>query len=200
MSEVRKTPSLGDCGVFKFIDGALIPSDQKLTVSSVNAATELDMLGVDLEANYIKSGLTGVKEDIENGELVFRLACEGDWWYCPERAFLSFPSVTSVDYQNFILGVDLGYLPTEEDFEVLKTEMIALIEDRLGVTPDSIKMAIKERTVSLSEVEHQKELKKRSNRVAVSETVHAKYQRMKKQLSDANKTIAYLEELLIGEK
>lgn len=188
---------IGVTGLFIFVDGVTIPSNQTLTVKSATTINELLLLGSDIGSLYEKAGLQDINNDIVNDVVLYRLASETDWWYCPSRAILSFPSVTWVPYQRRIIGIDLGLLPSEESLYSLTEALKGVVESELGVVPDSITTAVTGDTLAYSEQEHAQANTQRKNTRKVALTPTAKLHRTLEQLNEANKTIRYLEQELL---
>lgn len=188
---------IGSKGLFIFADGVTIPQNQTLVVRGATPISELLLLGVDVASMYKKSGLTGMEQDVADDVLLYRLASETDWWYCPSRAILSFPSVTWVPYQRRIIGIDLGLLPSEESLYALTEALKEVVESELGIAPESVLATVTGDTLAYSEHEHQQTETQRKNTRKVAQTPTARLHRTIEQLNEANKTIRYLEQELL---
>lgn len=83
----------------------------------------------------------------------------------------SFSSVTNVEYQNKLLVLDLGYLPSSLDTTVHFEDIKDFIESHFGVEP-SIKEVSVGNTESLDNETHELRETVRNNSITVHKTAH----------------------------
>ena len=191
-------PELGHKGLLRFTPGITVPDNVPLVVSSATPIQEMKLMGVDLEHHYERINCDTLVEDLRKGVIVYRLASENDSWYVPETALLSLPSVSYVGYQNYVLGVEFGELPSDEPFEDLEDSIKHLIEAQCGVIPKQVKVMVLGDEVAKTEKEHKDLQTARRNLMQYSETLAGKHQRTVYQLNEANKTIRALEKVIEG--
>jgi len=76
-----------------------------------------------------------MKEDIANNVYVLGLKKRsGDVLYVPETYVLIDPGTNVTPYKRRVISIDLGMLPESLDNSMLLTDILAIVESRIGVT------------------------------------------------------------------
>lgn len=134
-------PSIGSQGYYAIgspFDRYIIPS-MRYTCQAVRTLKHYVAEGQDPFALfYNPNGLDQATYDqdyLENISIVGLQADSGPIVYVPARYILSYPLTDGVAYQEMMLGVALGSLPTSLDLTALSTRIQNIVQESLGIVP-----------------------------------------------------------------
>lgn len=134
-------PSVGMVGSFNLkspFDSQVI-SGEKYTCRAVRALADYIANGEDVFSTiYVTNNLTedNFAEDVDDDMYVVSLQSDsGQWIYLPARYIAEFPNTNGVLYHNVMIGVALGSMPVDTDYETLNKAIRNVVYDALGVEP-----------------------------------------------------------------
>lgn len=188
-------PTIGERGLFTFIEGLLINSGIGYTVDAITNINELNLLGFDLVKEYAKNGVTDLETDIANDATMVRLVGTKVNHYIPTRVITSYPSPDNYEYVHRVLGVNLGKVPVGENFDVLRGKIADLVLTEIGISA-KVLVAKQGNNNWVSSVDHRARITQREEHTVVSGTIGAENERLKGELNEAKALIALYEELL----
>jgi len=105
---------------------------------------------------YIANGLTetNYETDAALDEHIVSLQSDtGHWLYIPSSYILTYPLVNGIPYRSIMIGISLPSIPVNKDLSNIKTDIINLIKDTIGIEP-IIKEVETSRTILLSKEDH----------------------------------------------
>lgn len=134
-------PSIGSQGYYQIatpFDRYIIPA-MRYTCQAVRTLKHYIAEGQDpYTLFYSVNGLTQADYDqdyLENMSIVGLQAETGPILYVPARYITGYPLTDGVAYQEMMLGVSLGSLPSTLDLAALSTRIQNIVQESLGVTP-----------------------------------------------------------------
>jgi len=134
-------PSIGSQGYYQIatpFDRYIIPA-MRYTCQAVRTLKHYIAEGQDpYTLFYSVNGLTQADYDqdyLENMSIVGLQAETGPILYVPARYITGYPLTDGVAYQEMMLGVSLGSLPSTLDLAALSTRIQNIVQESLGVKP-----------------------------------------------------------------
>jgi hypothetical protein len=133
------TPKINVNGYFKFKEpySSVIHEEQKLKVIAVRSIEEMidDRLDVFKHVyDVVHLGQDAMDAHRRDGIPIIVFQTEAQRYiYVPNDYIANIPSTQGIDYQEKMLGIKLGSLPTSLSLEGLKLDIIELIKGRIGV-------------------------------------------------------------------
>jgi len=132
-------PNINTVGSFNVASpyDSIVNNLEEYKVESIRSLQEMiDGNENPLDTVYVDVGRTeeDMKHDIQNGVMIVVMVdSSGGYAYIPETKFLSAPDTTGIRYQEKVLGINLGLLETSMDLTSLKSDILAMISDRIGI-------------------------------------------------------------------
>lgn len=94
--------------------------------------------------------------DLSNNVPIIVLTTNGnDFYYIPASYILSTPQLVGKPYQEYVIGIKLGLLPTDYDFKLIKKNIEDIVRDTVGVISVS-DIITTSATVLLDDIEAEK--------------------------------------------
>lgn len=137
-------------------------------------------------------------EDLALGACIVTLrAFEGPPVYVPSTFITSMPDQGGVPYTTLVLGVSLSAIPDSLDLTYLKSQVVDLVRDTIGVTSEVREVAVSPPT-NLSQAEHATIEAVRAAAVAASQTDYAQLVAANAALAAARQKILELEAYILS--
>ena len=132
-------PPVGSKGFFKFAPpfDTLVKDNQEYTVQAVRSLLELEKSEEKpYDTIYVPVGLSDsdFKNDVTNDVPIVIFVTSGkEFFYVPSNRVLSIPKINGVTYQEKVLAISLGNIPTDLDLTLIKDTIINDVRDIVGV-------------------------------------------------------------------
>jgi len=132
-------PPMGTRGLYSLKAPFSTVPNQLYTCAAVRYFKDIQNQGGDVfNKYYVPKGLTQADytRDLAAGVAIVSLTSETQApIYVPSSYILSFPGLTSFNYQNVVLSLSLGALPDTLDLTFLKTQVGSTVAAVIGVVP-----------------------------------------------------------------
>lgn len=173
------TPPIGASGIFTLDSpfDTTLQASATYTCVAVRRLSEIIKNGIDpFLKYYVPKNIDQTKynTDVKNNECIVTLrSTGGDWAYIPTSYIKSYPNMNGIAYHSCVLAISLGALPTYLDLSELKTSMINLVRDKIGITSD-VKTVVVSKETKLSIADSTALETARQNNITDSTTDSAK--------------------------
>lgn len=204
MANLNLIPAIGTRGLYTLA----APFDQQVlpavpyTCVAVRKLEDIVASGADPKAVYYDANnIDDVRyqADLDAGVCIVSLqAAEGSWIYLPSSFITIMPDQGGIPYRSIVLAVPLGAVPDSLDLSYIKTQLVDLVKDNLGVTVEVKEVAISP-PGNLSQAEHDTLEAARQANITNRTTLRAQLIAVTAQRDAANAKIAELEEYIIGQ-
>ena len=132
-------PPMGTRGLYSLKAPYSTVANQLYTCTAIRYFKDIQNQGDDVFAKYyVPKGLTQADytRDLAANVAIVSLTSESQApIYVPSSYILSFPGLTSFNYQNVVLSLSLGPLPDTLDLTFLKTQISTTVAAVIGVPP-----------------------------------------------------------------
>lgn len=131
--------TVGTAGRFNFLSPYdAINTTKRLEIVSIKDITELERDGLNpYELIYKDVGLTVEDKEKDSRDKVKIITLTDGTGYVniPEKYLSEFVDTNGIQYECKTIGINLGTLPKDIDFDNLKNDIINLVEMYIGVVP-----------------------------------------------------------------
>jgi len=173
-------PAINSRGKFTFAEpfSNILPANQVFTVVSQRLLTELnDSKDRPYDTIYSPVGLSknDFDNDVKNDVPIITFSTDGsEYFHVPASKIISQPLPIGVEYQERILAIKLGAIPTSMNLELVKELIVNDVYDAVGIqsTVGEISSSAK---VLLSEDEHQVKTQLLNNAKSVTKSYRTRY-------------------------
>lgn len=202
MADTYIIPPVGSKGRFTFKEpfNQEDYENQELTVSAVRTLKELQDNNIDVYKTIY--ALVGLSEndfltDFANSvPIVVFASTANNYLYVPANRVSGLPDTSGVKYQEVILAINLGLLPLGYDLELVKSDTIETIHDRLGV--QSTVQEVKSSGIMLIDpLEDDKFMRLLENKKTENLSYRTRYYRLLEQYNSLRKLYEDLEQYVI---
>lgn len=179
-------PPIGTKGIFNFEE----PFNSKLydgleyEVKAIRSLTEMrDSKEEPYENIYQQFGLSDIDFMVDVNykvPIIVLTNSVGDYYYVPATKLKAMPKVTGVRYQEYILAANVGQLPVNYNFDLLKNTIQEDIYTTLGIVT-TIELVPTSATVMVSNEESEKFLEKLDNKKTVKISYRTRYEKLTKE-------------------
>lgn len=196
-------PDIGSFGTFQLDEpfATKLVSNVAYECIALRSMDDVVKEGVDPYAKYYSANnLTEAKylADKEAGVVIVTLrSTAGAYVYVPTSYVKSYPLSGGIPYQVTGILVDLGALPTTLDLTVLKTTIVDVVHNSLGVTASTSEIAMSDLEL-LSTTMHTTYEAVRKQAITVNESDYTAKLRLEKENITLTKKIAELETYILS--
>ena len=179
-------PPIGTRGIFNFEE----PFNSKLydgieyEVKAIRSLTEMrDSKEEPYENIYQQFGLTDTDFMIDVNykvPIIVLSNSAGDYYYVPATKLKAMPKVTGVRYQEYIMAVNVGHLPLNYNFNLIKDMIQEDIYSTLGIVT-TVEVVPTSATVMVSNEESKKFMEKLDNKKTVKLSYRTRYEKLTKE-------------------
>ena len=144
---------------------------------------------------YLPYGLTETdfQADLDENMYIVSLQSEqGQWLYVPASYLLSYPLQNGVPYQTYMIGVNLGAIPTSMDLTAIQTLISNLVYENLGIKPKMSPVSLS-KPILVSSSDSEKIEQARLIRATQKMSDYGRYHQAQVQLQQALEKIQILE-------
>ena len=135
------TPIIGTKGVFVLKSPWVVNPGEHYEVAEIKTIEQLSMSGVDPKNSiYGKIGLidgangfSWADEVSRKPKIIILMGTRGNKIVVPDTYIASYPDISAVEYQRYLISIDLGLFPLNEDFGELANDLVMLATSRTGL-------------------------------------------------------------------
>jgi hypothetical protein len=135
------TPIIGTKGVFVLKSPWVVNPGEHYEVAEIKTLEQLSMSGVDPKNSiYGKIGLidgangfSWTDEVSRKPKIIILMGTRGNKIVVPDTYIASYPDISAVEYQRYLISIDLGLFPLNEDFGELANDLVMLATSRTGL-------------------------------------------------------------------
>ncbi len=181
MSTNLVIPTIGDAGYYKL----KTPFDALLAENTIYTCQAIRRIGDYLAYNedpltdiYLANGLSETDFNTDNASNMYIVSLQsetGQWIYVPASYILAYPTTNGIPYQNFMIGVSLGALPSNVDLSAIQTLIGNLVYENLGIQPKMSPVALS-KPVLVERAKHENIQRARLLRATEKKTDFGRYQ------------------------
>lgn len=139
------TPKIGTKGIFVLKSPWLTNPGEHYTLAEIKTLDQLSMSGVDPKnsiygkMNLIDgaNGFSWAEEVAKEPKIIVLIGTRGNKIVVPDTYIAEYPDISAVEYQRYLVSIDLGIFPTTEDFSELSGDLAALAATRTGLSATS---------------------------------------------------------------
>ncbi len=147
----------------------MISDKQEYVVTAIRSLSELlESNEKPIENIYAPVGLTEVEytSDLNsNIPIIILLSSSSKYIYVPANRILTVPNISGFRYQEKVLGINLGSIPTNLYLTDLINELKATVTENIGINTD-VKIIDSSAVILIDEVDHLTFTAKRESRIA----------------------------------
>lgn len=191
-------PTIGDAGYYSLKS----PFDKLISENTVYTCQAIRRIGDYLAYNedplndiYIANGLSQSDFDTDQASNMYIVSLQsetGQWVYVPASYILTYPITNGIPYQNFMIGVALGALPSNVDLTALQTLIGNVVYENFGIQPKMSPVALS-KPVLVERSKHDNIQRARILRATEKKTDFGRYQEVLTNYLRAMDQIAKLE-------
>jgi len=191
-------PPINSKGIFNFAPpfDTLIKNQKELKVTAVREILELESSEEKpYNTIYVPVGLTATdfKNDVDNNVPIVVLVTEGkEYIYVPANRILSMPDISGVKYQELIVAISLGTIPTNYDLTLVKDMIKNDIYDVTGIN-STVDVIPTSAVILRDKVEHETFTRLLYNRASVTKSYKTLYLETLELLNKKNNVVDELE-------
>lgn len=135
------TPIIGTKGVFVLKSPWVVNPGEHYEVAEIKTLEQLSMSGVDPKNSiYGKLGLVDgsngfswADEVSRKPKILILVGTRGNKIVVPDTYVANYPDISAVEYQRYLISIDLGLFPLNEDFTELASDLAMLASSRSGL-------------------------------------------------------------------
>lgn len=194
-------PPIGAAGKFGVSApfSSVVDSNTHYECKAVRRFVDIINLGVDPYAEYyVPNEISEQKyqEDYTAGACIVSLmSSAGVWVYVPTTYITSYPSLGGVSYTAVLLGISLGAIPDFLDLSAVKSKIVDVVKDYIGVTSSVTEVQVSA-SRNLSYNDHNALEVARQANIAGSKTDYALYLEQKNLVQTLQTQLTQLQEYI----
>lgn len=201
----RNTPTMNTSGMFTLVTPFAAASDLVYKVIAIRSFDDIYKLGVDVYSKYYKpmgliddgtgTGFNFASEVAQNANIITLMSEDGKIVYVPDTYIASYPKLDTIPYQQVVLSLSLGPLPTTLDVQPLLNEVKDLVSARYGIQNPIASIHAVTDSIAVTPSQHATITQVRLGNIQTVETPYTEMIKMQAQIIELKQTITALTQI-----